>query len=63
MTVYILTKRGTLHKAEQTASGRQSFEACNLDDAQTTVYGALAQVPAQAIKRMCARCFRRGEQE
>ena len=56
--VYVLSKRGTLHKAEQTAAGLQSFEQDNLDQAQVTVFDSIFAVPVQAIKRMCARCFR-----
>jgi hypothetical protein len=56
--VYVLTKRGTLHKAEQTEAGLQSFETDNLDSAQTTVYGDLKQVPAQLFRRWCRRCFK-----
>lgn len=58
MTVYLLTSRGTIHKAIQTADGeRMTFEGDNLDVAKVTVYDDLAQVPSDKTKKLCRRCF------
>jgi hypothetical protein len=55
--VYLLSRKGTLHKVTKTDSGLLTFEADNIDQAKSTVYGMLSLVPAQQIKKMCARCF------
>ena len=59
MTVYLLTKRGVLHKAIRDESGAvATFEGDNLDQSDGPErYGELAQVPADRIKRWCKRCF------
>ena len=55
--VYLLSRRGTLHKVIQSEAGIQTFEADNIDSAQGTVYQALSDVDPRQIKRMCRRCF------
>lgn len=58
MTIYLLTKRGTLHRAVQDVSGQKmSYEGDNLDVAEVDVFGELIDVPAERIKRFCRRCF------
>lgn len=59
MTVYLLTKKGTLHKAYRDEGGNiATLEADNLDQTDgPDRYGELQQVPADRIKRWCKRCF------
>ena len=54
MTVYLLTRRGVLHKGTRTEAGLQVYESDNLDAAIKEVEYS-AEPPH---KRKCRRCFR-----
>ncbi len=55
--IYLLSGRGTLHKATRTAGGNLTYEADNLDVADVKTYEALSEIDPRQIKRMCRRCF------
>lgn len=60
MTIYLLTRKGVLHKAIQSEAGLMTFEADNLDATEGSIVRFLdLHVALEAAKHPCRRCFPR----